>query len=177
MSFSLTDVPDQRFAPVYLEGADTAHISLSRCDLDDRVYWALYVAERCAWYLYTSSPEQAAQALIGSVLGVFDTLDQLRFFLARYDENRLFIPALKYRAPLPVCYMAADRLVYPRFEGVYRVGFKSYTVEVDEQNPELRIVHYIQDYRTQYLGCVPEKDACILLYSHFDQRLRGCKMC
>lgn len=177
MLSSLTGVPDSRFQPVQLAGTESADFSLSRCDLDDRVYWALSVTETHAWYLYTSSPEQAADGVIDTVLGVFDTLDQLRFFLTRYDENRLFIPALKYRTPWPVCHIASNTLVYPRFEGVYRVGFKSYTVEVDTQNPELRVVHYIQDYRTQYLGCVPEKDACILLYSHFDQRLRGCKMC
>ncbi|MBA4501185.1 hypothetical protein [Marinobacterium marinum] len=133
---------------------------------------ALQRGDETFYYLYAMSEEGVW------VLGVFDTPGQADFFLALHNEDPLMVPALLQ----PV--LAGDavrveqgKLCYPRYEGLYRVGFKSYQVAVDQVDAGLRTLLYVERYNSQGLGVLPEKEACLKIYSHFDGRLRGCKMC
>ncbi len=123
-------------------------------------------------YLYASSPEAVW------VLGVFDTPGQADFFLALHNENPLMVPALQ-QAGLAGAAVRIEQgvLRYPSYEGLYRVGFKSYQVDRDAVDDSLRSLMYVERYNSQGLGVLPEKEACLKIYSHFDGRLRGCKMC
>ena len=123
------------------------------------------------WYLYAWNEEAAW------VLGVFDTPGQADFFMALHTDDPLKVPALELSASGAPVRVEQGRLVYPRYGGVYRVGFKSYRVEPDSQNAALLSMHYIDRYNSQFLGVADEKEACLAIYSHFDSRLRGCKMC
>lgn len=145
-------------------------------------YWLLALKEQQEeiWYLYASSLYSGIEIdLIEQVLGVFDTCGQLSFFLDLHEINELKVPALKINYSVERRIYTDDQgvLHYPRYAGVYRVGFKSYTVDVAPDNEAIRIVHYIQSYKTQYLGVFEEKEACLAIYSHFDKRIRGCAMC
>lgn len=112
------------------------------------------------------------------VLGVFDTAAQGDFFLALHNDNPLNVPAL-LQAGLKgdAVRVEQGQLRYPHYEGLYRVGFKSYQVERDSLDSGLRSLVYVDRYNSQGLGVLPEKEACLKIYSHFDGRLRGCKMC
>ena len=110
------------------------------------------------------------------VLGVFDHFEQLQFFLALHNDNPLKVPSLRIEQSWPVVnYQESTLIDYPHYQGVYRVGFKSY--RVTQENDECR-VEFIDGYKAELLGVVEtEVDACLTLYSHFDSRTRGCKMC
>ena len=110
------------------------------------------------------------------VLGVFDHFDQLQLFLALHHNNPLKVPALRIEQSWPVVkYQEQSLIDYPHYSGVYRVGFKSYRVtqEIDGYR-----VEYLDGYKAELLGVLSsEVEACLALYSHFDSRTRGCKMC
>jgi len=127
--------------------------------------------EEMFWYLYAWDESDSW------VLGVFDTAGQADFFLALHTDNPLKVPALKLVDSGQPVRIEAGRLVYPHYAGVYRVGFKSYRVEPDGVAPEQYDMYYIERYNSQFLGMATEKEACLAIYSHFDARLRGCKMC
>lgn len=128
-------------------------------------------SEEVFWYLY------AWNATGSRVLGVFDTSGQIDFFLALHSDNPLKVPALALQESGSPVRVEAGRLVYPRYAGVYRVGLKSYRVEPDNHQPLLLSMQYIDGYNSQLMGVASEKEACLAIYSHFDARLRGCKMC
>lgn len=159
--------------------------------------WSLQ-AEGVGWSLYTSSnerfnylrlvlPTQEYLYAEGTlelglpdrgvwVLGVFDHFDQLQLFLALHHNNPLKVPALRIEQSWPVVkYQEQSLIDYPHYSGVYRVGFKSYRVteEIDGYR-----VEYLDGYKAELLGVLAsEVEACLALYSHFDSRTRGCKMC
>ncbi len=146
---------------------------LESCRLEQWRYQRLLIetASESSCYLYVDDGEQAW------VLGVFDTLGQADFFLALHNQNPLFVPALLLAEPAPAVQVLDGCLAYPVYAGVYRVGFKSYNVEVlPELSGSVR-ADYIDHYRVESLGEGPEKEMCLQIYSHFDGRLRGCKMC
>lgn len=126
------------------------------------------------WCLYALDTAQQATY----VLGVFDTREQAEFFLALHSDNPLKVPGLLTdEVEWPLLALNADgQLIRARYQGVYRVGLKSYRVLQDEQSG-LFTLSYIDGYHTEYLGVADEKEACLMIYSHFDARLRGCKMC
>jgi len=123
------------------------------------------------WYLYAWNEASSW------VLGVFDTRGQVDFFLALHSDNPLKVPALALAVSGVPVRVERGRLMYPRYAGVYRVGFKSYRVEADHLDADLLGMHYVDRYNSQFLGVAGEKEACLAIYSHFDSRLRGCKMC
>lgn len=149
-------------------------LALECCQYRDWYYQRLAVerAGEVFHYLYARSPECTC------VLGVFDTPGQADMFLALHNENPLNVPAL-LQADLDGDAVRVEQgvLCYPRYAGLYRVGFKSYRVENDSADPERRVLQYVDRYNSQGLGVLPEKEACLKIYSHFDGRLRGCKMC
>lgn len=151
----------------------------SLADTGDPVWRYLLVqvsesAGGISWCLYAL--DQAENKTY--VLGVFDTRDQAEFFLALHSDNPLKVPALLTRdLQWPLLELSVDgQLIRARYQGVYKVGLKSYRVQQDEQSG-LFTLTYIDRYHTEYLGEAAEKDACLMIYSHFDARLRGCKMC
>ena len=105
------------------------------------------------------------------VLGAFDTAQQADLFVALHQQNPLFVPALKVEFSWPV----VDSAPVP-YEGVYRVGLKSYRVV---KLPDGAVqVEYSEGYKTELVGeAQSDVDACLLVYNHFDARLRGCKLC
>ncbi|MGB0223545.1 hypothetical protein XMD579_000204 [Marinobacterium sp. xm-d-579] len=128
-------------------------------------------------YLYAEGEQELGQSDRGVwVLGVFDHVEQLQYFLALHNDNPLKVPALKIEQSWPVvAYQEQSLMDYPHYSGVYRVGFKSYRVtqEIDGYR-----VEYIDGYKAALLGVLEsEVDAFLALYSHFDSRTRGCKMC
>lgn len=124
------------------------------------------------YYLYASSADKTW------VLGVFDTADQAEFFLALHNDNPLNVPALEVSGLAGLAVRVEQGVLrYPDYKGLYRVGFKSYRVEPDSGDERLRTLLYVDRYNSQLLGVLPEKEACLAIYSHFDGRLRGCKMC
>jgi hypothetical protein len=144
------------------------------CARSDQFYYQRLALTRGAevfWYLYAWNEDASW------VLGVFDTAGQADFFLALHTDNPLKVPALELPRSGPPVTVADETLVYADYAGVYRVGFKSYRVETDKLDPELRSMHYVEGYNSQFLGVASEKEACLAIYSHFDARLRGCKMC
>lgn len=130
--------------------------------------------QAASWYLYALA-EPLAQVY---VLGVFDCPEQMQLFLNWHAEKVLKVPALQPDTPCwpPWCGEAGAQQLLP-YAGTYRVGFKSYRVEPVEGQPQLRSLTFMDRYFIQALGEAPEKEACLLLFSHFDARLRGCKMC
>lgn len=123
-------------------------------------------------YLYAASGQRVW------VLGVFDTAAQADLFLALHNANPLFVPALEQIGrSAPAVRVEQGRLCYPRYAGLYRVGLKSYRVDEDTGDSRLRLVQYVDRYHVQGLGVLPEKEACLAVYSHFDGRLRGCGLC
>ncbi len=149
--------------------------SLYACATDQFNY--LRLALPTQHYLYTEGPLEKGQSDRGVwVLGVFDTFKQLQIFLALHNDNPLKVPALRLDQDWPVVkYQARSLIDYPHYSGVYRVGFKSYRVtqEIDGYR-----VDYIDGYRVELLGVFEsEVEACLALYSHFDSRTRGCKIC
>ncbi len=122
-------------------------------------------------YLYVDDGDQAW------VLGVFDTLGQADFFLALHNANPLYVPTLLIEQHAPAVRMVDQQLHWPVYAGLYRVGFKSYRVELVETEADWVRAEYIDGYRVESLGEGPEIEVCLQVYSHFDGRLRGCKMC
>jgi len=110
------------------------------------------------------------------VLGVFDHFDQLQLFLALHHDNPLKVPALRIEQSWPVVkYQEQSLIDYPHYSGVYRVGFKSYRVTQERDGYS---VEYLDGYKAELLGVLAsEVETCLALYSHFDSRTRGCKMC
>jgi hypothetical protein len=131
-------------------------------------------ATEFTWCLYALDQAQSKTY----VLGVFDTRDQAEFFLALHSENPFKVPALLTdELQWPLLELNADgQLLRARYQGVYKVGLKSYRVQIDEESG-LFTLAYVDRYHTEYLGEAAEKEACLMIYSHFDARLRGCKMC
>ena len=131
-------------------------------------------ADELSWCLYALDLAENKTY----VLGVFDTRDQAEFFLALHSDNPLKVPALLTRdLQWPLVELSADgQLIRAKYQGVYKVGLKSYRVQQDDQSG-LFTLTYIDRYHTEYLGEAAEKEACLIIYSHFDARLRGCKMC
>jgi len=174
---------DPRFTPI------SSQEPVSSSVINDAIYKTEHFTYRLlavqldgqgvSWYLYASDSDAEQSDRVDWVLGVFDTCGQLSFFLDLHLDNELKVPALKL-AP-DNRFLGVDgegRFCFPMYAGVYRVGFKSYTVDICPDSLEKRIVHYIQSYKTEYLGLFEnEKEACLGIYSHFDNRLRGCKMC
>lgn len=118
--------------------------------------------------LYARSQTDPHQRL---VLGVFDTPAQADLFVSLHQQNPLFVPALKAAFDWP-----EDPLTVVHYEGVYRVGMKSYRVQALSESGWR--VEYIEGYRAQLLGdAISATDACMMVYNHFDGRLRGCKLC
>ncbi|MBV0933570.1 hypothetical protein [Marinobacterium weihaiense] len=159
--------------PVELPDGDRLE-SLSQCDYDGWHYQrlTLYRQDERFVYLYAMFAGRVW------VLGVFDTPDQADLFLALHNANPLNVPALEQTDQAgEAVFIDQGRLVYPLYQGLYRVGFKSYQVEIDSKNVCLRAMLYVDRYNSQGLGVLPEKEACLAIYSHFDGRLRGCKMC
>ncbi len=128
-------------------------------------------------YLYAEGELELGQSERGVwVLGVFDHFEQLQHFLALHNDNPLKVPALRIEQSWPVVvYHEQSLLDFPRYSGVYRVGFKSYRVT---QEPGGYPVEYVDGYKAELLAVLEsEVEACLVLYSHFDSRTRGCKMC
>ncbi len=146
---------------------------LEYCQFEQWHYQRLLVetASESSCYLYVDDGEQAW------VLGVFDTLGQADFFLALHNQNPLFVPALLLAESVPAVRVLDGCLRYPVYTGVYRVGFKSYNVEALAEPDGWVRADYIDHYRVESLGEGAEKEICLKVYSHFDGRLRGCKMC
>jgi len=153
-------------------------IDYSICRSDDFLYHRLgvEVAGEPWWYLY-------ALALSGEpalwVLGVFDTPGQVDFFLALHRDNPLKVPALR-QLDAAAGWLQVDvegRLSYPHYSGVYQVGLKSYRVEALADGSGHYRAHYADRDHVEYLGEATEKEICLKVYSHFDGRLRGCKLC
>ncbi len=149
-------------------------LALECCRFEDWRYQRLDLMRsgEAFHYLYAASSDGVW------VLGVFDTLGQVDFFLALHNDNPLQVPALM-QAGLEgdAVRVEQGQLCYPRYEGLYRVGFKSYQVDRDAVDSNSRSLMYVDRYNSQGLGVLPEKEACLKIYSHFDGRLRGCKMC
>ena len=118
--------------------------------------------------LYARTLGEASETF---VLGAFDTPQQADLFVALHQQNPLFVPALKVDFSWPV---AASAPV--PYEGVYRVGLKAYRVV---RLPDGAVqVEYSEGYKTELVGeAKSDVDACLLVYNHFDGRLRGCKLC
>lgn len=153
-------------------------IEYALCRSDDFLYHRLGVgvAGDPYWYLY-------ALALSGEpalwVLGVFDTPGQVDFFLALHSDNPLNVPALR-QLDAAAGWLQVDtsgRLQYPHYSGVYQVGLKSYRVEALNDGSGHYRAHYADRDHEEYLGEAVEKEICLQVYSHFDSRLRGCKLC
>ncbi|WP_372831349.1 hypothetical protein [Pontibacterium sp.] len=108
------------------------------------------------------------------VLGVFDTRSQALWFVELHRSNPLKVPALITPLEQPVF---VSGVWHQPYEGVYRVGYKSYRVTRLEEGAGLNAVDFIDRYKVQHLGIFPEKESCLEVYSHFDTRLRGCSMC
>ncbi len=175
---------DKRFSSLLDEGSSSQlcgilHYAVYKTE--HYCYWLLAFKEQReeTWYLYATSLNTGLHTdKIEQVLGVFDTCGQLSFFLDLHVMNELRVPALKINRLNTSIYTDEQGVFhYPHYAGVYRVGFKSYTVDISPDNLNQRIVHYIQSYKTQYLGVFEEKEACLAVYSHFDKRIRGCAMC
>ncbi len=149
-------------------------LALECCRFENWCYQrlALWRSGEVFHYLYASSSEGVW------VLGVFDTPAQVDFFLALHNHNPLQVPAL-LQVGLEGDAVRVEQgvLCYPHYEGLYRVGFKSYQVDQEGEDPNMRSLIYVDRYNSQGLGVLPEKEACLKIYSHFDGRLRGCKMC
>lgn len=149
-------------------------LALECCEYEDWRYQRLALTRsgEMFQYLYAMSSEGVW------VLGVFDTPGQADFFLALHNENPLMVPAL-LQAGMEgdAVRVEQGRFRYPQYEGLYRVGFKSYRVDPDTDDASLKSLLYVDRYNSQGLGVLPEKEACLKIYSHFDGRLRGCKMC
>lgn len=150
-----------------------AVLALDCAETEDFRYQRLGLqrAEETVWYLY------AWNEVSSWVLGVFDTAGQVDFFLALHSDNPLKVPALELAESGVPVRVEQGWLHYPGYAGVYRVGLKSYRVEPDQLDAALLSMHYIDRYNSQFLGVAGEKEACLTIYSHFDSRLRGCKMC
>ena len=128
-------------------------------------------------YLYAEGELELGQSDRGVwVLGVFDHFEQLQHFLALHNDNPLKVPSLRIEQEWPVvAYQEQSLIDYPRYSGVYRVGFKSYRVTQEIKGCR---VEYVDGYKAELLGVLAsEVDACFAVYSHFDSRTRGCKMC
>lgn len=149
-----------------LESFETAHFSYQRLNLNNR------------YYLYAEGLIELGGSERGVwVLGVFDTVEQSDMFLALHIDNPLKVPALRIESDWPVVQFTDASLdAFAHYQGVYRVGFKSYRVTPTESDTLL--VEYIDGYKSELLGeCEGEVEACLKVYSHFDARTRGCKMC
>ena len=173
------DLSDKRFKIVQ----STPCLVLSEYQTPEYRYFLAHVFESpnsAHWRLYGMSKtnlDAEFPSELNQILGVFDTEGQASYYVDLHSENPLFIPALTLRS----CDLDISKGIYvsnlPPYAGVYRVGFKSYVVAISERDPALRSLTYVDRYRTQYLGEANELESCLILYSHFDQRLRGCKMC
>ncbi|MBV1789592.1 hypothetical protein KQ940_16175 [Marinobacterium sp. D7] len=128
------------------------------------------------WYLYALSLTGAPTLW---VLGVFDTAGQVDFFLALHSDNPLKVPALRQFEAGPgwLQLNTAGQIHYPHYAGVYQVGLKSYRVVPVAAEPGLFSASYSDRDHVDYLGQASEKEICLLVYGHFDSRLRGCKLC
>ncbi len=112
------------------------------------------------------------------VLGVFDTRDQAVIFTDLHVENELTVPALALAGGCKAFVCLLDgQLHWIPYAGFYKVGHKSYQVEIDVADNRLRLVHYVQNYKAEYLGQATEKEACLLIYNHFFKRVSGCSLC
>lgn len=148
------------------------------CRTEEFLYHRLgvEVAGDPCWYLY-------ALTLRGEpslwVLGVFDTCGQVDFFLALHNDNPLNVPGLR-QFDAGAGWLRLEeggRLHYPHYSGVYQVGLKSYRVEpLMDGSGHYRALYADRDH-VDYLGEGTEKEVCLQVYSHFDARLRGCKLC
>ncbi|MEY3038237.1 MAG: hypothetical protein RL143_804 [Pseudomonadota bacterium] len=150
--------------------------AVSECASNRFNYLSLMVQDR--HYLYAEGLIELGLDERGVwVLGVFDTSEQLQMFLALHNDNPLKVPALRIESDWPVVsYTDANLESYAHYQGVYRVGFKSYRVTQTES--ETLLVNYIDGYKSELLGEFNEEvEACLKVYSHFDARTRGCKMC
>jgi hypothetical protein len=153
-------------------------IDHSVCRTDEFLYHRLgiEVAGEPYWYLYALSLRGEPSLW---VLGVFDTPGQVDFFLALHNDNPLKVPALR-QLDAGAGWLQVDQdgiLQYPHYSGVYQVGLKSYRVEpIDDGSGRYR-AHYADRDHIDYLGEANEKEICLKVYSHFDGRLRGCKLC
>lgn len=149
-----------------------SHGCLERWD-EHEFHYYLYTQQEgveTSYYLYAWE----LQLQRAYVLGVFDTRPQALWFVALHRSNPLKVPALITPLAQPVFVSGAWHQPY---EGVYRVGHKSYRVTHLDEGAGLHSVDFIDRYRVQHLGVFPEKESCLELYSHFDTRLRGCSMC
>lgn len=150
----------------------------SICRSDSFLYHRLGVEEggERYWYLY-------ALSLTGEpslwVLGVFDTPEQVDFFLALHSDNPLNVPGLRQLEAGAGWLRVNDagKPVYPHYTGVYQVGLKTYRVAAVSSQPGLYTASYGDRDHVEYLGESSEKEICLMVYSHFDGRLRGCKLC
>ncbi len=150
--------------------------ALSECANPHFNYLSLTIEDR--HYLYAEGLIELGQDERGVwVLGVFDSREQLQMFLALHTDNPLKVPALRIESSWPAVQFNEGELEsYPTYQGVYRVGFKSYRVTPTESGTLL--VEYIDGYKAELLGEFQgEVEACLKVYSHFDARTRGCKMC
>ncbi|KEA62848.1 hypothetical protein ADIMK_2957 [Marinobacterium lacunae] len=113
------------------------------------------------------------------MLGVFDTPGQVDFFLSLHTDNPLKVPALRqFDAGPGWLRLGRDgELHYPHYSGVYQVGLKSYRVMPVAAQEGMFNASYGDRDHVDYLGQGSEKEVCLLVYGHFDSRLRGCKLC
>lgn len=148
-------------------------VALHECTREDWHYQRLVIKrdQEPFCYLYVDDGSSSW------VLGVFDTTGQAEFFLALHNANPLFVPALLQESSAPAVKLEQEQLIYPVYTGLYRVGLKSYRVEAVEGQAGTVSAEYIDRYHVELLGQGGEKEVCLLVYSHFDGRLRGCKMC
>lgn len=157
-------VPYKRYTEV--------HGRLERWD-EHEFHYYLYTLQEgaetsCYLYAWELQPQRAY------VLGVFDTRSQALWFVELHRSNLLKVPALITSLEQPVF---VSGVWHQPYEGVYRVGHKSYRVTCSGEETDLHSVDFIDRYKVQHLGVFPEKEGCLQVYSHFDARLRGCSMC
>lgn len=140
---------------------------------------SLECPDQLTLYLYAVEKKQQ----FGYVLGVFDSEGQLDWFLQQHRLNALNVPALRVEMTGEQFFAnieSAQLIDFQDFQGVYRVGYKSYQVVRLEQSlveDKSYLLSFIDRYKVTELGTFNEKDACVELYNHFFNRLSGCKMC
>lgn len=162
-------MPDQ-FVPC--ERWPDNHGSLERWD-EPEFHYYLYTRQEgvetsCYLYAWELKSQRAY------VLGVFDTRPQALWFVELHRSNPLKVPVLITPLEQP---MFVSGVWHQPYEGVYRVGYKSYRVTRLEEGEGLYSVDFIDRYKVQHLGIFSQKESCLHVYSHFDTRLRGCSMC
>ncbi len=166
-------------ASVWTSVAETERFSLKEYASSNFSYQCLELREPVTRiYLYAFGRETPDQQAGSYILGVFDLKAQAEHFLHLHRLNHLNIPCLRVGRDQPMVQVEGDHLIdYQRYEGVYTVGLKSYRVYHPNDSDLLRI-EYMDRYQVELLGETDDEvQSCLWVYSHFDARLRGCRVC